>query len=204
MANTTQDDLQDFICEGLGIKAGIYKGDREAEVDIIDGDEPVQLGKLMKKHGAANLSFALREAKSRGIPEEEAVKYAHGVLKRLKAKKPAEPAPEILIRKSKKWTWVMMPVALLNDRNISDGAKLFYGVLRQYAKSDGTDAFPLHSTLEEITGKERTAFARYRKELESTGWLYVTQKKCATGFKRRNVYQLTDDADDLFWWRKEE
>jgi hypothetical protein len=69
--------------------------------------------------------------------------------------------------------WV--PAQLLQESNVSDGAKLLYGLLRKYAGKDG-NCFPLQRTLARDMGRAHSTVRAYFAELKAAKLISVKQR----------------------------
>lgn len=81
--------------------------------------------------------------------------------------------------------FTQVPNALLIDKRLSVGAKLAYAVLLKYAWSNEA-CFPGQQKLAEDMGAGERSVRSYLKELESVGFLDVTQR----GLGKTNLYRL--------------
>lgn len=181
---------EEILAEAIRAKAYVYRGDSESFIDILDDKEPEQLAELLEQHGESELLYALRRAKNAGVPEGDAIKYVIRVLKN-RAKEKVEMEPGTFAVKADKWTWAQIPNELIKDKDLSDRAVRVWCLLRTYAKSDGTEAFPNQTTIaEQLDISERTVI-RMIEELRSAGWLDKDKRPCpGAGARHYNVYTL--------------
>jgi len=81
--------------------------------------------------------------------------------------------------------FTMVPNAILTSPAVSVGAKLGYAMLLKYAWGDGA-CFPGQAKLAEEMGSGERSVRRYLEELESAGFLEITQR----GLGKTNYYRL--------------
>ena len=81
--------------------------------------------------------------------------------------------------------FTMVPNAILTSPVVSVGAKLGYAMLLKYAWGDGA-CFPGQTKLAEEMGSGERSVRRYLEELESAGFLEITQR----GLGKTNYYRL--------------
>lgn len=82
-----------------------------------------------------------------------------------------------------------VPRDLLRDPNLSDRAVRLYGLLDDYAGSDGK-AFPSRQTLADAMGCSLSAVDRVLRELDGAGWM-LREPRMAGGRQSSNLYTLT-------------
>lgn len=87
--------------------------------------------------------------------------------------------------------FAQVPVALLTDPNLSDGAVRLWAILSgAYADYSTGEAYPARSTLAGLLGVSVRSVTRYITQLEQAGWLTVEHRKTAAGDWAPNLYRL--------------
>jgi hypothetical protein len=81
--------------------------------------------------------------------------------------------------------FTQVPNFILTNKHLSVGAKLYYAMLLKYAR-DNDYCFPGQQKLAEDMGSTDRSVRTYQKELESAGFLEVTQR----GLGKTNLYKL--------------
>ena len=81
--------------------------------------------------------------------------------------------------------FTQIPNVMLTNPTLTVGAKLTYAMLLKYAWSDNA-CFPGQQTLAKDMGAGERSIRTYLKELETAGFLEVTQR----GLGRTNLYRL--------------
>lgn len=73
------------------------------------------------------------------------------------------------------WPHVQVPLALLADADISDGAKVLWALLRQYSLTGGGEVFEMsQDEMATLCGASAPSVRKRRDELAAAGWLEVT------------------------------
>jgi DNA-binding transcriptional MocR family regulator len=87
--------------------------------------------------------------------------------------------------------FAQVPVALLTDPNLSDGAVRLWAILSgRYADYSTGEAYPSRTTLAGLLGVSVRSVSRYVNQLEQAGWLTVEHRKTAAGDWAPNLYRL--------------
>ena len=85
----------------------------------------------------------------------------------------------------KQFVGSFIPNCLLQYNGLSDGAKLLWSRLAQYAGADGY-CYPKQDTLAKDLGKDKRTIQRLLKELEREGFIYVEQPTGKERLMHRN------------------
>jgi Helix-turn-helix domain len=81
--------------------------------------------------------------------------------------------------------FTQVPNFILTNKDLSVGAKLYHAMLLKYAR-DNDFCFPGQQRLAEDMGSGERSLRRYQEELETAGYLEVTQR----GLGKTNLYKL--------------
>lgn len=97
--------------------------------------------------------------------------------------------------------FAVVPVALLNDRAVSDRALRVWCAVASFADRKTGECFPLQEAIAERLGASTPTVSRGVHELVATGWLQTIPRKANDGTKRKIgtlytvLYQRTERAD---------
>jgi len=184
---------EEILAEAIRAKAFVFRNDPEASVEILDDREPHQIASLLLEYGHGELVYAFRQAKHAGVPEHEATKYAMKVVQNRK-KEMTDPElikPGTFAVKAEKWTWAQIPNELITDTEITHLSMRVWCLLRTYAKSDGSEAYPNQERAADQLNVSSRSVQRAIAELKEAGWLSVDTRPCpGAGARHYNVYTL--------------
>jgi len=94
--------------------------------------------------------------------------------------------------------FVQIPLAILRDQRLSDGAKLLWGQLASFAWFDKTEVYPSQATLAWLMGCSERKVRRCLRELEqpdpdddhTAGYIEVVHR----GLTQTNVYRIIEES----------
>lgn len=87
--------------------------------------------------------------------------------------------------------FAQVPVELLTDNRVSDGAVRLWAILSgQYADYSTGEAYPARGTLAGLLGVSVRTVGRYLHQLQQAGWLQIEHRKTAAGDWAPNLYRL--------------